>query len=90
MRMHLMEYGLNEEEAIIFEWQFHRLGGFETALMEAIARADHTNMGLLKLGFPTHVSAFKGYTETEAFVMRMNVKMAEFPAAKFPGMHLHL
>ena len=49
---------LTEEELIIYLWKTDRLGGFQTALLDAISHADHKNLMLLALGFPLEVNAF--------------------------------
>ena len=53
-----MKETLTEEEQIVYEWQNGKLGGFRTALMNAIMRADSYNLKLLSISFPLEVSAF--------------------------------
>ena len=36
-------------------------GGFETALWDALERADSTNLDALAKGFPEHVAALRNY-----------------------------
>ncbi len=45
-------------EKWIIQWQFRLLGDFETALIDAITRADEGNLMKLALGFPMQVDAY--------------------------------
>jgi hypothetical protein len=45
-------------ERFILEWQYRMLGGFHTALVEAICRADDGNLARLRMGFPNEVDAY--------------------------------
>jgi len=58
---------LTEGEGFIFMWQYRMLGGFETALMEAIGKADEGNLMRLSLGFPHEVDAFKRFSREEGW-----------------------
>lgn len=53
---------LTEGEKIIVKWQFRILGDFQTALMEAIGRADDDNLERISRGFPDHVSGFMAWS----------------------------
>ncbi len=48
----------NDSEKWVIEWQFGLLGDFETALKEAIIRADEDNLQRLYKGFPMQVHGF--------------------------------
>jgi hypothetical protein len=45
-------------KTIAFKWQFNILGGFFSALMLLIAKADDFNRERLRRGFPDHVKAY--------------------------------
>ena len=47
-----------ESEKWIIKWQFRLLSDFQTALADAIKRADEDNLGRLRLGFPMQVDGF--------------------------------
>ncbi len=49
-------------EKWVIRWQFRLLGDFETALAEAIARADERNLERLNGGFPTQVSGYLAWS----------------------------
>jgi len=55
---------LNAGELFIVQWQYRMLGGFSSALMQAISKADMWNLAKLEKGFPNEVSAYK-YFSTE-------------------------
>jgi hypothetical protein len=48
----------NDGEKWVIKWQFRLLGDFETALAEALCRADEDNLIKLSLGFPSQVQGF--------------------------------
>lgn len=50
------------EKKYIFDFQYHHGGSFSTALFEAIARADETNLYRLSKGFPAEVQGFIAWT----------------------------
>ena len=56
---------LEPDELFIVKWQFRMLGDFNTALIEAIARADINNRAKLAQGFPVEVKGYINYTEQE-------------------------
>ena len=76
--MNLSEYGFTTEETIVFEWQFHMMGGFEQSLMECIGRADVDNLRLLAFGFPNHVAAYEDYTQRDMW-QQLTEKMKAHP-----------
>ncbi len=43
----------------VVKWQFRALGDFQTALSEAIKRADETNLTSLARAFPIEVEGFR-------------------------------
>jgi len=45
-------------EKWVVKWQYRLLGDFETALAEAICRADDGNLDRLARGFPNQVAGF--------------------------------
>lgn len=53
-------------EKWVIKWQFNRalhlLGDFETALADAICRADENNLTKLYLGFPDQVTGYTQWT----------------------------
>lgn len=48
----------SDAEKWVIKWQFRLLGDFQTALAEAIARADDNNLRLIAFGFPNQVEGF--------------------------------
>ena len=42
-------------------------GGFETALWDALERADSTNLDALAKGFPEHVTAYRRYASEDGY-----------------------
>ncbi len=52
---------LTEPEQFVVKWQFGMLGTFETALVNAITKADDNNLMALSLGFPMQVSAYRDF-----------------------------
>ena len=59
----LINAGFSVYESIIIEWQFRYSVGFQTKLMELIAKADLENRYLLSIGFPEEVIAFTMFSE---------------------------
>lgn len=49
---------VTDAERLIIKWQYGLTGDFETALWEAIIRADEDNLQRLAIGFPDHVAAY--------------------------------
>lgn len=49
----------DESDKWVVKWQFRALGDFETALCEAIKRADEHNMAKLGRGFPIQVEGYR-------------------------------
>jgi len=54
--------GFTPAEQFIFEWQYHLLGDFRQALIEAILRADKDNLDRLALGFPVEVMGYRAFS----------------------------
>jgi len=52
-------------ERFIVKWQYNMLGGFNTALIEIIQRADILNLSQLSKGFPDEVAAYQCFQEIE-------------------------
>lgn len=50
-----------EGEKWIVKFQFRLLGGFGTALANAICAADENNLDRLALGFPEEVSGYRAW-----------------------------
>lgn len=48
-------------EQQLIDWQYHRLGGFDSALWSLITRADSTNLARLHRAYPHHVDAYEAY-----------------------------
>ena len=53
---------MNTEEKFVFDWQYRRLGGFKTALINAIKLADKSNREKLRLGFPDEVGGYESFS----------------------------
>lgn len=58
IRQFLASPDWTESEKWVIKWQFQELGDFQTALAEAIKRADDDNLMRLGRGFPAQVSGF--------------------------------
>lgn len=58
---------LNEGERSLVNWQYSMMGGFESALWDAIKRADTGNLDRLAKGFPYHVEAYLNYTQASGW-----------------------
>lgn len=58
---------LNEGERSLVNWQYNMMGGFESALWDAIKRADEGNLARLALGFPEHVEAYINYASVNGW-----------------------
>lgn len=54
-------------ESFALAWQRGQLGGFSAALMDAIVRADISNLERLRLGFPVEVGAFLFYSRQDGW-----------------------
>lgn len=52
-------------EKWVLRWQFGLLGDFQTALSEAIKRADDSNLARLELGFPEQVAGFIAWSRND-------------------------
>ena len=48
-------------EKLVVQWQFGRLGNFESQLFRTIAAADEDNQARLERGFPEHVSGYRAW-----------------------------
>jgi hypothetical protein len=53
----------SESDKWVIKWQYRMLGGFETALKEAICHADYGNLTRLALGFPIQVRGYVDWTQ---------------------------
>ena len=54
---------LTESERFIVKWQYSMLGGFKSALVLAIAKADTDNRARLERGFPNEVDGYRRFAE---------------------------
>jgi len=52
---------ITEGEQSLYRHHYDSLGGFETALWDALERADSTNLDALAKGFPEHVAALRNF-----------------------------
>ena len=59
--------GLSHGERFIVDWQYHMAGGFKQALVEAMCRADDTNLAKLALAFPEETEAFILYSRKDGW-----------------------
>jgi len=66
IRAMLLSPAWTEAEKWVVKWQYNRslqlLGGFQTALAEAILRADEGNLARLRLGFPDQVDGYLAWS----------------------------
>jgi hypothetical protein len=67
--------GLTPGEIWIVEWQYRMMGGFNLALLNAIARADSNNIEKLRLGFPDEVGAYEAYTQQDGWWEELQKKI---------------
>lgn len=58
---------LNPAERFAYEWQYGLLGGFSSALAEAIARADGLNRAKLAAVFPDEVLGIEFFQAKEGW-----------------------
>lgn len=59
---------LTEGEMFIVEWQYrYQMGGFRTALIEAISHADIVNQAKLAKGFPEEVEAYRNFSRVSGW-----------------------
>jgi hypothetical protein len=56
-----------KSEKFIIDWQYGKLGGFYSALIDAISRADEINLAKLELGFPDEVKGYKSYNRVDGW-----------------------
>jgi len=72
---------LTAPERAIVEWQYGMSGDFARTLMDAIARADTTNLNLLRLGFPNEVEGFERFSRESGWWERVQSKAQTSEAA---------
>lgn len=60
---------ITPEEKLVIKWQFRLCGDFETALWDAIKRADEGNLLKLAEGFPLHVMGFRAWAFGDPYSM---------------------
>lgn len=65
---------LTASESFIVEWQYRMLGDFKSALVQAIAKADHINTHKLSLGFPDEVEGYRRYTQEDGWWQEVQKK----------------
>jgi hypothetical protein len=63
----LKDHGFSPEEICIVRWQLNDYGGYYTALMEAITRADSQNLEKLRKGYPVEVAAIERFKDLPPF-----------------------
>lgn len=61
------EQVLDAEENAVMRWQYRMMGGFESALWDAISRADTNNLNALGMGFPIEVGGYKKYSHVSGW-----------------------
>ena len=66
----------NAGERSLYRSHYDSLGGFETALWDALERADSTNLDALAKGFPEHVAALRNYYHVAGYwdVLRAKIE----------------
>lgn len=65
----------NAGERSLYRRQYDNLGGFETALWDALERADSTNLDALAKGFPEHVAALVAYRHQPGYWDALRAKV---------------
>jgi hypothetical protein len=58
---------ITEGEHSLYRWQHDTLGGFESALWDALQRADKGNLARLEAGYPEHVAALRRFRHTPGY-----------------------
>lgn len=58
---------LTAGEQSLVMWQYHMEGGFMSTLWELLVRADRENLARLELAFPSHVKAFRNYSQVHGW-----------------------
>lgn len=64
-------------ERFIVDWQYGMMGGFNTALKEAIISADEGNLGRLAKGFPDEVFAYMNFTRVDRWWQNLQKKIRD-------------
>jgi len=59
----MKQFEYDESAIWVIKWQFRALGGFETALAEAIIKADEENLYKLRQGFPVQVDGYRRWAQ---------------------------
>jgi hypothetical protein len=54
----LVSSDFTDATKFVLKWQFGLLGDFQTALAQAIMKADDDNLARLRIGFPDQVDGF--------------------------------
>jgi hypothetical protein len=67
--------GLDEEETIIYEWQYGMMGSFYSTLMELLSHADEEHLYMLEEPFPDYVNAYRKYTRISGWWQNVQKKM---------------
>lgn len=68
---------LTASELFIVEWQYKMFGDFKKGLIEAICRADETNLYKLSLGFPDEIEGYKNYAQVSGWWEAVQEKIGE-------------
>ncbi len=65
----------NAGERSLYRSHYDSLGGFETALWDALERADSTNLDALAKGFPEHVAALRNFRHQPGYWDALRAKV---------------
>ncbi len=76
------EFGLKPEGAAIYDWQYRMCGDFQTALWDAITRADEDNLDRLASGFPVEVRAYRLFSQINGWWPSVEQRVEEAKAKK--------
>ena len=71
---------LTKDEKFIYDWQYRRLGGFRSALINAIKVADQGNREKLRLGFPDEVGGYEKFSTVPGWWDEVEAKGIECTA----------
>ena len=66
---------ITEGERSLYRHHYDSLGGFETALWDALERADSTNLDALAKGFPEHVAALRNFRHQHGYWDALRAKV---------------
>ena len=58
---------LTQDQKFAYEWQYRRLGGFDSTLADAISKADTHNQARFAKGFPMETLGIVSYQSVKGY-----------------------